>query len=415
MADLIQFQCPVCGTTLRLPLEMAALQGPCPCCGREIVAPDPYRGLGAYEPAAPLVLKAEEPFKSFAESPPLIRKSPASTLPAAAMDPMLPADPTPPQPDPVIHPAAPETQLLVPASPQRAIFVLSILLTAAVCLVAGYLLGASSQWSVALAPPRTTGTFPPEEFAGPPPIEPVMTNPEIPDPVAEPQPEPQPEPEPEKKPEAVKASAAAEAALRAFLDAPDWTTRNVHSLHSEKVRPAMEAYSQQVPDGPTAFRSVSIQNSYTDKKTGNTLFIFQVTTDAHPTGIPVAVAETASGWQVDWQSFVEFRDDRFKAFADGPADQTGRFHLIVSTPPAPRAAKTDNEHFSSFLLDPPLPNRQRIAYAKKSSEVHAALSAATALGAVVTPVVEVAKRTTPEGKGYLEIVGIPANDWLPEE
>lgn len=371
--------------------------------------------MGAYEPVAPEVRKAEGPFKTFAESPPLIRKTSAAKLPAAAVDPDPPTDPSPPLPDPINHSAAPEPRLPASASPQRAIFVLSILLTAAVCLVGGYLLGASSRWSVSLIPPRTTGTFPSDASSGPPFIEPVVTIPEIPAPVATPAADPAPQPEPEKKPEAVKASAAAEAALKAFLDAPDWATRNVYSLHSEKVRSAMEAYSHQAPDGPTAFKSVSVQNSYTDKKSGNTLFIFQVTTDAHPTGIPVAVAETASGWQVDWQSFIEFRDDRFKAFADGPADQTGRFHLIVSTPPAPRAAKTDNEHFSSFLLDPPIPNRQRIAYVKKSSEVHATLTAATALGAVVTPVVEVAKRTTPEGKGYLEIVGIPANDWLPEE
>jgi len=216
-------------------------------------------------------------------------------------------------------------------------------------------------------------------------------------------------------PDPVKASAAAQSALKAFLDAPDWPTRSAYVLAPATVRPAMEAYSQQVPDGPTPFTSISVQNSYTDKTTGNTLFIFQVVTPRQPAGIPVAVAESPTGWCVDWPTFVEFRDDRFNAFADGPPDQTGRFHLIVSAPPAPGTANMINEHFASFLLDPPLPGRQRLAYVGKSTDIHATLAAATANGAAFTPILELAKRNTPGGESYLEIVSILANDWLPRD
>jgi hypothetical protein len=210
------------------------------------------------------------------------------------------------------------------------------------------------------------------------------------------------------------ASSVAEAALKAFLDAPDWSTRCAHVLYPEVTRPAMEAYSRKVPDGPTPFQSISIQNSYTDKKSGGTLFIFQVVTPQHPDGFPVAVSESSSGWLVDWQTFIEFRDDRFRIFAEGPAGQSGRFHLIVSVPPPDRAAKTENEHFTPFLLDPPIPGRQRLAYVRKSAEIHPILVAATAEGAAFTPVLELATRQAPGGKPYLEITGITANDWLPK-
>ncbi|HVJ45355.1 MAG TPA: hypothetical protein VM511_03145, partial [Luteolibacter sp.] len=50
MPDLIQFDCPSCAATLRIPLEMAGLRGPCPLCEREIVAPNPYTGIGAHFP-----------------------------------------------------------------------------------------------------------------------------------------------------------------------------------------------------------------------------------------------------------------------------------------------------------------------------------------------------------------------------
>ena len=177
----------------------------------------------------------------------------------------------------------------------------------------------------------------------------------------------------------------------------------------------MEEYSRQVPDGPTPYQSVTIQNSYTDQQTGNTLFIFQVITAQHPTGIPVAVSETTSGWLIDWQAFVEFRDDHFRSFADGPAEKTGRFHLIVSAPPPPRAAKTENEHFAPFLLDPPIPGRQRLAYARKTAEIHSMLTAATNGGAAFTPVLELTTRKSPDGKSYLEITDIVATDWLPKD
>jgi hypothetical protein len=213
-------------------------------------------------------------------------------------------------------------------------------------------------------------------------------------------------------PENIKASAMAETALKAFLDAPDWTTRSAYVLLPEKMRAAMQAYSQESNDGPTPYESISVENSYTDKESGSTLFIFKVTTKQHPQGFPVAVAETKSGWQIDWESFIEFRDDLFKTFVEGPAGKTGRFHLIVSTPPQARATNTENEHFSSFLLDPPLPGRQRMAYVKKTSEIHGRLKQMTE-GGIFTPVLEVAKRTTPDGKSYLEITRIIAEDWLP--
>lgn len=289
------------------------------------------------------------------------------------------------------------------------VFVLSLLLTAVVCLVVGYFVGLRSNWLVANTP------FPKLEIPQPdpePPTKTVLVKPPASDLPTTSPPPPPPAPEIPPAAENIKASAMAEAALKAFLEAPDWTTRNAHVLLAEKMRAAMQAYSLESNDGPTPYESISVENSYTDKDSGSTLFIFKVTTKQHPQGFPVAVAETSSGWQVDWESFIEFRDDLFKSFVEGPAGKTGRFHLIVTAPPQARAANTENEHFSSFLLDPPLPGRQRMAYVKKTSEIHDRLKQMTSNG-IFTPVLEVAKRTTPDGKSYLEITRIIAEDWLP--
>ncbi len=419
MAEVIQFNCPVCGTMLRLPLDMAAQKGPCPTCHKEIIAPDPYRGIGALEAPDPAVLRATEPFRPFADSPPL---TPKVNEPITISAPPVSAREIEAPELPNVVQATPPMQAVDATSPT--VLVLSCLLSFAVALAMGYAMGIKSGQYFMRIPPPEPLKIPVEKHELTPPA--VV---DVPAPLREPTPmfvKPIIQ-EPTKellKPEApainrvekpTQVSAAAEASLRAFLEAPDWATRNAHVLYSDSVRPAMEAYSHQGPDGPTPFKSISVKQSQIDEKNGNTLLIFQVDTAAIPTGIPVAVLETPKGWLTDWQTFVEFRDDLFKHFADGPTKKTQLFHLIVSNPPAARAAKTANETFASFLLDPPMPGRQQLAFVKKDSEAYQICQAATASGRIFTPVLEVTKLSTPDGQGYLEILKVTATDWLPRE
>ncbi len=420
MAEVIQFNCPVCGTMLRLPLDMAAQKGPCPTCHKEIIAPDPYRGIGALEAPDPAVLREAEPFLPFADSPPLTQKKEelvtSPTPPPFVREIETPEIPHVDQPTPPPQPTS--------AAQNPTVLVLSCLLSFAVALAMGYALGIKSGDYFMRIPPTASLKVPVKQHQLAPPAEadvpapkreptPIVVKPIIQDPTKEAPKADALEIDRSGKP--AKVSAAAEGSLRAFLEAPDWAARSAHVLYAESVRPAMEAYSHQTPDGPTPFKSISLKQSQIDEKTGNTLFVFQVDTAAIPTGIPVAVLETPKGWLTDWQTFVEFRDDHFKHFADGPAKKTQRFHLIVSSPPAARAAKTEDETFASFLLDPPMPGRQQLAFVKKDSEAYQLCQAATASGSIFTPVLEVTKLTTPNGQGYLEILKVTATDWLPRE
>jgi hypothetical protein len=378
MAEVIQFNCPVCGTLLRLPLALAAERGPCPNCQREIIAPDPYRGIGAYE--IPVAMPEEiEPLRSVAEAPVEEEATSAPVVPTCE-------------------------------KPRRAVLVLSCLLTGVAALALGFGLGVRSKEFFMRVPPVSVipvrapaETKAPEPEPVPLPVKPLIDEPVV---IEEPL-------VIEEKPEPVTVAAAAEAALRAFLNAPDWASRSAYVLFPEKVRGAMEAHSHEFPDGPTPFTSIAVKQTQIDENSGHTLFIFFVSTEAFPTGIPVAVQETPGGWLVDWQAFVEFRDQLFQKFADGPADRTGRFHLIVSPPPAERAAKTENEHFVSFLLSAPLDQAPQIAFVKKASEFFETFQSATATGGFFTPVLEVAKRQTADGKNYLEVLRVTATDWLP--
>lgn len=403
MPESIHFPCPSCGVVLSLPLERAGWQGPCPRCGDELLAPDPARGLGAV-----LAPATEIPFQPFAEG----RPAPSNTPRHAIVEP----DPPPP---PSVGEAAPARlepvpQASAPAPPpapdlRRSVLVLSVLLASVVSLVIGYLVGVRSDWLIARTPFPEFPAIPAADVA---PLKPTPAPVLVKQP-AEPDPEPAPAP-PDPAPEPARASDAAEAALRAFLDAPDWSARAAYSLAAEKVRPIMEAYAREHPDGPTPTRGISVESSYTDPETGDTTFIFRVRTEEAPTGFPVAVAGTEQGWLVDWETFIEFRDDRFRQFAEGPADRSARFHLLVRKPTTEQAAGTENEHFTSLMVEPPMPDRQRLAYVRKGTETFDRLAAATSGGMIAAPVLELAKRTTPDGKSYLEITRILAADWLPE-
>lgn len=285
-----------------------------------------------------------------------------------------------------------------------------------VSLALGYLLGSTTLINQAKDAPK----FPLQSNSGSirkpePSPKVILVKPQDTPPVAAPTPAPPLPPVSNPKPEFVQSSDAARAALKAFLDAPDWMSRSAHVLFGERVRSAMETYSHKVDDGPTAYTSFERQDTFLDKETGAAYFVFYVHTGKHPKGIPTVVAETKSGWLVDWEAFVEFRDEQFKSFAEGPAGQSGRFHLLVSVPPSPRAANTENEYFSSFLVGPPGSEDARIAYVKKNGEAYTTLTDSTKDRSVFAPVLEVAKRSTPDGKFYLEILNVTATNWLPRK
>jgi hypothetical protein len=480
MPDLIQFECPSCAATLRIPLEMSGRQGPCPLCTHEIVAPNPYTGVGAYEPLAdaadapiipehsvspqayrpsvelsidePALAEAtitrleppqeiphavpdhdanpkplKSPFSDLAavrvidpashapkETAHSYRKIEASSLPVAEFN----EEPVPiPSPSPSFTPIPPPERHQPsekPRRPSKAGWFAVCGLIAILCFMGGFLLGNAFKLDPSPPPPVV--------------VAPIKSNPSVADPLppvvvtppvisqqtkAEVKPvEPIP-PLPSEEPK--KIVAEAEATLRAFLEAPDWKTRSSYVLSPDEVRPKMEIYAKNNSDGPTAFESFAVKHSQVDEKSGSTLLVFQVNSTAAPGGIPVAILETSSGWLVDWESFVEFRDDHFKHFTEGPSDLVGDFHLIVSSPPPSPDIPQENENFASYLIAPPLPDRQRTAFIKKSNPAYAALRAATADGHLFTPVLEVSKRSLPDGRGYLEILSIKATDWRPRE
>lgn len=430
MPDFLQFPCPACGVPLRLPVEGSGKAGNCPVCGQGIIAPNawsgtPARVLTRATPAPPPSRLAPAPPRGtpFIDSPPVAAPvSPHDEAPFAAPPRHTESRPLSESPPPS---SAPLPTPAVSHPPCRfrggMVFFPILLLVAMLAFLGGYLFGSRNSFDppsprVAIPPPATNAI--PEKPAPKP--EPVAPAPVLVKPKQIPLLTPEPEektpthPAPESAP-AKTASASAEAALRAFLDAPDWARRAAYVLDAPRVRPLMETYARSHGDAATAFDHISLQSGETDRETGSTLFLFSVKTAKQPDGFPVAVHESIDGWLVDWETFVEFEDDLFKAFTAGPPGQSARFHLLVTRPSAERAAATENEFFTPYLLDPPMPGRGQLGYVRKNTDAQARLESAIRRRKVATPVIEVAKRATNDGKTYLEVVKILADDWRPND
>jgi hypothetical protein len=111
----------------------------------------------------------------------------------------------------------------------------------------------------------------------------------------------------------------AKSALLDFLAAPDWKSRGKLVLFPETILPRMEAFHSNHADGPTAATRIAIEHCEANATSNLMLVIFRIYTSAQPNGFPVAVSETVDGWKIDWQPFVEFKDELFIEFVTGKA------------------------------------------------------------------------------------------------
>jgi hypothetical protein len=298
-------------------------------------------------------------------------------------------------------------------------------LAAAAGFIAGYSLASKSIPFVSSsdrppnAPTPPQPTLPPR--VEPNPVPPVASlPPELPPAPVEPSPEipspPGPESPTATEPPPIKEIAAPEAALKAFLSAPDWQSRAKHVLHPERVSKKMEAYHADVPDGPTTALSLAvIDTSQDDAGKEAHLFTYLVGTETYPKGFPVVIVQTPEGWKVDWESFVEFRDDHFRRFAAGEGSDAGDFHLFVRNFHYFGAPFPGSNKLTAFRVDPPMTERDQYAFVTTGSDLHKTLAAATEWGHPLPLVLGLVRKKHADGKTHLEITSILAPNWRPQE
>jgi len=171
----------------------------------------------------------------------------------------------------------------------------------------------------------------------------------------------------------------------------------------------METYYATHQDGPTIATRTTIEHCEANAVSNLMLVVFRVFTAECPTVFTVALAETIAGWKVDWEPFVEFKDELFIEFVTGKSGETGRFHLIL----LPSSSPVEAENKVSYILSDPVKGREFLATVQKGTETEKTLESITKEGAIATPVLELARHSKPDDSCDLEIVGAPATNWRP--
>jgi hypothetical protein len=158
-------------------------------------------------------------------------------------------------------------------------------------------------------------------------------------------------------------SSASRAALEAFFNAPGWAARATYVIDPTAAANAMRAYAGDHGDGPIEATSIKLL----DAEAG--FHHYQVTTPSMPEGFPVTVFRRDGRWLIDWDMFVEMKDDLFKVFAAGNGGSTGTFHLFV------KPGGEGNASFRGYRLTAPIKGRSYTGFAKVGSSAQARLTA----------------------------------------
>ncbi|MEM9237741.1 MAG: hypothetical protein AAGB14_13265 [Verrucomicrobiota bacterium] len=210
-----------------------------------------------------------------------------------------------------------------------------------------------------------------------------------------------------------------EATLKTFLAAENWKARSNFVIFADQLRPRMEKRAEEFDDGPIEVTGLSRLHINEDSH------IFNVSTAKFPKGFPVAVARDGAGWKVDWETFVEFNDDRFKRFASGEGGENGVFHLMINLVNSEEA----DGLFSSYRLNPPMPDREQIGYVRNDSIALARLRnifreqaglpeeefAQLLEGAGPPLILALSYKTNSQGQSFLQIEDVIAVGWGPGE
>jgi len=376
----LRFDCPACQATLIVPAAAAGVQGPCPICRQEIIGPDPANSLDARLPAP-----ATPP-----PEPPSVEEPPA------------------PEEIPPPEESVPAPETCRPRTP----LIAGLLLTAVVFGLIGYFVGNARKQAPEItrnSAPEVPVTPSPPERTPPEPQHSPAPGAQVADPATTPD---TPAPTP-----VGSTDLAPEAALRAFLNAANWRHRANHVLWPDQVRPMMEKHAAEQGDGPIPYQSIELSEG-----DGQNRF-FQVFTEEIPEGFPVAVIATDGGPKIEWETFIGFHEDHFRRFIEGPADKTGAFDLLIWPADPP-----DQGNSWRYRLRAPMPGRETVAYARKdytaSARLVALFNGADGIdedtlkefsrdGVPIT--LELAKRSTPDKRTYIEILEVISVGWISGE
>ncbi|CAN5712253.1 hypothetical protein BH11VER1_BH11VER1_26320 [soil metagenome] len=117
-------------------------------------------------------------------------------------------------------------------------------------------------------------------------------------------------------------------ALRRFLEVPTWNERANYVKRPEVVKPLMGKNAAVSGDGPIVVSSINFIERFTKDK--DAYCTFEVSGGFLPHPVLAIVEQPATGpAQVDWESFVEFKDDLLLKFLENNGAPNQKFRVTM--------------------------------------------------------------------------------------
>ena len=132
----------------------------------------------------------------------------------------------------------------------------------------------------------------------------------------------------------IAASRPALAALKSFLAAPTWQERLRWAQKPDTVKAAMEKHYRKHPDGPVNVARIDFIERYPARSGNPPYCMFEVRGGDLKRSILVLVEEKSKAdIRVDWEAFVEFKDQLLREFLGKPGASPGKFRVMIRRKP----------------------------------------------------------------------------------
>ncbi|WP_422318045.1 hypothetical protein [Prosthecobacter sp.] len=174
---------------------------------------------------------------------------------------------------------------------------------------------------------------------------------------ATPETHPSPKPGIVNEEEMPKEAGPAVKALQQFLAATTVEERLRHTLHADAMKPLMERYYKQAPEGPVLVDRIQfIRMDPNPSLVAGTTCIFNLESKAWEFSVPVMLQEEPDGFKVEWPAFVEFKDQLLEKFFTAYQKEPMRFHVGIQRNHCFDKEIPDLSGKDSFCVSPAPPN-----------------------------------------------------------
>ena len=210
-------------------------------------------------------------------------------------------------------------------------------------------------------------------------------------------------------------------ALDSFLTASTWAERIPFIYQGEKLKPKIEAYYRAYEDKPIASYLPEFDFMEDSPEPGRLpYYMYYLKISGHAIEFPVIVMNTPDGPKVDWEAFVEFKDQHLATFVQKRELGPKSFRVLLTREGywgSDREAFTTLNDFLCYSVESPDNETKVNVFIHRNAALAKEFEAAASWGLpALAAIVELELKRFPHGADHLVINKLITDGWtLPEK